>query len=453
MGTVEEKAVKHEERPATHNKRAQTYMLAMAIFIVVLFAVSAYSRMQGEQPTLFSASDDAAPRVQRSPPKATLAAFGDQVKAARRKLERLAAKPSQDQESEVVTDDEIWRPRAQPQDEPQDQEGVEWPEDYPPAKPATDRLADKERNMVEQSRTTPIEVSLGFTKKTRTPRRSIQASSARGKIGALEQEIQRVQALRANLQQPGASGGPTPGLASLATVSSLASGGEPSALSVGRPSPPTPSAPVVGQAASSPTPRLPGQQLLPLTTVIQAVLDQQAISDYEGPMRLLVVQDVYDVAKAHVLIPKGSKVLARSLVVGNVNAAIQSRMGIAVQSVVLPNGTAIDFSRQAALDREGVAAIEGDTDYHLIEQFLGVAAFALISTGTSRSGSGANSDTTFQGELGQAARQQFSPLLQRYLQLVPTITLEAGTPMRIFLQEALYIFPWSTVGERYVSTH
>ena len=165
-----------------------------------------------------------------------------------------------------------------------------------------------------------------------------------------------------------------------------------------------------------------------------------------------MVQDVYDIEKAHILIPKGSKVLARSLLVGNVNAAIQSRMGIAVDTMVLPNGKAIDFSRQAALDREGVAAIEGDTDYHLIEQFLGVAAFALLSTGTSRAGSGANEDTTFQGEFGQAARQQFSPLLQRYLQLVPTITLEAGTPMRIFLQEELFIFPWSTVGERYVST-
>ena len=154
--------------------------------------------------------------------------------------------------------------------------------------------------------------------------------------------------------------------------------------------PPVPPAPsnVVGQAKSSPTKRLPGQKLLPLTTVISAVLDQKAISDYEGPLRLLVTQDVYDIDKAHVLIPKGSKVLAQSLLVSNVNALIQSRMGIAVQSMVLPDGTSIDCSRQAALDREGVAAVEGDADYHLIEQFLGVAAFALLTTGTSRAGIG-----------------------------------------------------------------
>jgi type IV secretion system protein VirB10 len=188
-----------------------------------------------------------------------------------------------------------------------------------------------------------------------------------------------------------------------------------------------------------------------LTTVIRATLDQTVISDYVGPLRLLVVDDVYDVERHQVLIPKGSKVLAHSLLVGNINAPIQSRMGITVERMVLPNGQSIDFSRQAALDREGIAAVEGSTDYHLLEQFLGVAAYALLSAGTSRQGSGIANDSTFTGDLGASARQQFQPLVARYLSLVPTITLSPGTPMRIFLQEEMWITPWKPVGHRFVA--
>ena len=82
--------MKHEERPATHNKRAQTYMLSLAVFIVIVFAVSAYTRMQGGQPSLFSERETAQPRILRQPPKTTLEGFEDQVAAAKKKLERLA---------------------------------------------------------------------------------------------------------------------------------------------------------------------------------------------------------------------------------------------------------------------------------------------------------------------------------------------------------------------------
>ncbi|MDR4483107.1 MAG: hypothetical protein R3B95_07765 [Nitrospirales bacterium] len=54
---------------------------------------------------------------------------------------------------------------------------------------------------------------------------------------------------------------------------------------------------VVGQPQSTRATPLPGQKLLPLTTVIRATSwIRTVISDYVGPLRLLVVDDVYDVA-------------------------------------------------------------------------------------------------------------------------------------------------------------
>jgi type IV secretion system protein VirB10 len=39
-------------------------------------------------------------------------------------------------------------------------------------------------------------------------------------------------------------------------------------------------------------------------------------------------------------------------------------------------------------------------------------------------------------------REQFAPMAAKYLSLVPTVTLRQGLPMRIFIEDDLYITPW-----------
>ncbi len=311
--------------------------------------------------------------------------------------------------------------------------------------------------LIFASRIEPLALNLGFEDKTNQSQ-AVPPPSTRPNKTSIDAELARVKQLQQNLLTNGSAPSPAtlagvPGLPTPTRFPSAATSlfaGAPSGVHTRPGAAARAPSSVIGQPQSSET-RLPGQRLLPLTTVIRASLDQTVMSDYVGPLRLLVVDDVYDVKRHQVLIPKGSKVLANSLNIGNVNAPIQSRMGITVRTMVLPDGKTIDFSRQAALDREGIAAVAGSTDYHLIEQFLGVAAFAVLSAGTSRQGSGIANDNSFQGELGASARQQLNPIIARYLSLVPTITLEPGTPMRIFLQEEMWITPWKSVGHRFVA--
>ena len=102
------------------------------------------------------------------------------------------------------------------------------------------------------------------------------------------------------------------------------------------------------------------------------------------------------------------------------------------------------------LDREGVAAVKDKVNRHFLAQFLGVAAYAVLSSETSRTGTGFNNDSTFESDVGEEARRHFAPLAQKYLRLVPTITLRPGTPLRVYIAEELYITPWDTVGSEYV---
>ena len=204
----------------------------------------------------------------------------------------------------------------------------------------------------------------------------------------------------------------------------------------------------VGRPRSEAEP-MAGQKLIATGTVIGAVLDQELMSDYIGPFRALVTHDVYDVSNSYIIIPKGSRVIGRSLRITNVNEPIQARMGLVVRWLVLPNGKRISFERRvAALDQAGVPAIKDKVDYHFIAQFLGVAAYAVLASSTSYQGSGIAKDTDFEGQLGQSLREQYAPLAAKYLNLVPTITLEEGTPLKIFIEDDIYAFPWDTISNR-----
>lgn len=204
----------------------------------------------------------------------------------------------------------------------------------------------------------------------------------------------------------------------------------------------------VGQPQSEAAPKA-GQKLMPTGTIIGAVLDQRLMSDYTGPFRALITQDVYDVSDKYILIPKGSRVIGRSLRITNVNEPIQARMGLIVKWLVLPNGKRITFEKRvAALDQAGVPAIKDQVNYHFLAQFMGVAAYALLASSTSYNGSGWADDKTFEGNLGQSLREQFSPLAAKYLNLVPTITLREGTPLKIFVEDDIYAFPWEAISNR-----
>jgi type IV secretion system protein VirB10 len=186
---------------------------------------------------------------------------------------------------------------------------------------------------------------------------------------------------------------------------------------------------------------------IPVGTIIKAALDQTIMSDYaNSPYKAHVTHDVYDASYETILIPKGTVVDGRALTVSNINEPIQARMGLTTNWFILPNGNKIDLTKAAALDNAGIGAIKDEVNYHFLAQFLGVAAYAVISSETeSSTSSGFTGTSNIQGDIGQSMREQFAPLASRYLGLKPTITLGVGTPITIYIEEEIILEPWGTI--------
>jgi len=189
---------------------------------------------------------------------------------------------------------------------------------------------------------------------------------------------------------------------------------------------------------------------IPIGTIIPAITVTKANSDITGTFKAMVSQDVFDVTGEYVLVPKGSEVILKSVRISNPNEVINPRVGTTVPWIILPNGNKIDFSKSTGLDREGLAGISDQVDRHLLEQFLGVAAYALVANETSYSGSGANNDSSYEGEVSQGLRDQASPLAQKYLALTATNTIRTGQSMNVIVEEEIYLKPWRHIYEDYL---
>ena len=193
--------------------------------------------------------------------------------------------------------------------------------------------------------------------------------------------------------------------------------------------------------------------LLSIGSVMHAKLDQKIISDYAGPYRCRIEQNVMDVTQKHVLIPAGSLCTGQVLQTSSAhpNRIINNRMALSVRWIVRPDGTKIKFVSQA-LDHEGIGALKGRTDYHFLARFGGAAAFALLSSETARADySSGGSGATFESDVGQALREAGADLTAPYVGLVPTQTLDYGRKLRLFVSEDMYIRPWRAVYQRLLS--
>lgn len=191
-----------------------------------------------------------------------------------------------------------------------------------------------------------------------------------------------------------------------------------------------------------------GMSKLPVGSVMNAITTMTAISDYQGgTMKAMLTNDLYDATNTYVLAPKGSEFVIKVVKASGVNEVIQNRLAFTVQWLVLPNGDRIDFSKSAGLDRMGTPAVEGDeVDRHILAQILGVTAYAIVGSKSSYAGTGDGEDS-MAGEIGSGLRGQARNIAAKYLQIVPTVTLHAGAPIRIITEDEMFIYPWKNIYE------
>lgn len=177
-------------------------------------------------------------------------------------------------------------------------------------------------------------------------------------------------------------------------------------------------------------------------TVIAASLITGLNSDLPGLVIAQVTEDVYDTVTGEtLLIPQGARLIGTY---DSVVAFGQSRALVVWQRIVMPNGSSIVIDNLPATDASGYAGLEDEVDYHTWTLLKGVAISTLLGVG---------SQVTFgtqQSNLVEAIRESTQDstnqagqrIVEKDLNIQPTITVRPGWPLRIIVHKDLVLQPY-----------
>lgn len=181
-------------------------------------------------------------------------------------------------------------------------------------------------------------------------------------------------------------------------------------------------------------------------SVIRSVLLSGVNSDLPGKIVAQVTSDVYDsIYQKSILIPKGSRLVGAysSQVVSG-----QSRLLVAMNRLILPNGTWISLAGTSATDMIGQSGLEADVNNHFFKMFstsliLGASTLLLPKDqNTISSTTGASGTTTGGSLFGLALNDVLKTTLDRNRSIPPTLTLKYGDEFLFLAAQDMSMVPY-----------
>ena len=177
-------------------------------------------------------------------------------------------------------------------------------------------------------------------------------------------------------------------------------------------------------------------------TVIPAALLTGIRSALPGQITAQVTEAVYDSPTGqHLLIPQGAKLI------GQYDSSVafgQSRILLVWTRLIMPDGTSIVLERQPGADTGGYAGLEDEVDNHWDKLFEAAVLSTLLSVGA-EAGTSQNENNLVQAIRSGASNsvsQSGQQVVQRELNVQPTLTIRPGFPVRVIVTRDLVLAPY-----------
>ena len=181
--------------------------------------------------------------------------------------------------------------------------------------------------------------------------------------------------------------------------------------------------------------------ILQAGAVIPAAMITGIRSDLPGQITAQVTENVYDSPTGSLLlIPQGTRII------GQYDAGVtfgQRRVLLVWNRLILPNGRSVVLERHPGADASGYAGLEDGVDYHWWDLMKAAGLSTLLAVGTELATS--DEDRLIrairdgaQDTINQAGQQ----IIQRQLQVAPTLTVRPGFPVRVIVTRDLVLEPY-----------
>ncbi len=181
-------------------------------------------------------------------------------------------------------------------------------------------------------------------------------------------------------------------------------------------------------------------------SVIAASLITGLNSDLPGMVTAQVTQNAYDsVTGRTLLLPQGSRLIGRY---DSVVAFGQRRALVVWQRIILPDGSSIRIDNVPASDTEGYAGLADRVDRHTWQLLKGVVLSTLLGVGTELGAGSGESDLVraLREPAQQSGARAGEQMVQRQLEVQPTLKVRPGWPLRIVVHKDIILKPWLPRG-------
>jgi len=182
-------------------------------------------------------------------------------------------------------------------------------------------------------------------------------------------------------------------------------------------------------------------------SVLDTVLMNRLDGDAVGPVKVLVSNPLYSHDHQHVIIPEGTVVLGEAKKIGAAGFGQQRRMAVVFHRLIMPDGYSVDLDQFGGLDQIGEEGLKDKVNNHYLQIFgtsiaLGVVAGAAQITqgGGTITTSGSQAFTT--GAAGSVS-QSATTILDRFIQIPPTITIREGHRVKVYFTQDLLLPAYS----------
>jgi type IV secretory pathway VirB10-like protein len=187
-------------------------------------------------------------------------------------------------------------------------------------------------------------------------------------------------------------------------------------------------------------------------TVIDTVLINRVDGATAAPVNCLVTTPVYSDDGQVLLIPSGARMLGQTKPVQSLG---ESRLAVAFDRLLLPNGRAYELDHSIGLNAIGDAGLRDQVDQHYRSTFGASAAVglltglaqALTSWGANRTGG----TVVIAGSAGEATAQATAQTMNRFLNRLPTVTIREGHRVKVYLTNDLELPTYESASSQHAA--
>jgi type IV secretory pathway VirB10-like protein len=182
-------------------------------------------------------------------------------------------------------------------------------------------------------------------------------------------------------------------------------------------------------------------------SVLDTVLMNRLDGDAVGPVKVLVSNPLYSHDHQHVIIPEGTVVLGEAKKIGAAGFGQQRRMAVVFHRLIMPDGYSVDLDQFQGLDQIGEEGLKDKVNNHYLQIFGTSIALGVIA-GASQITQGGGTITTsgsqaFTNGAAGSVSQSATTILDRLIQIPPTITIREGHRVKVYFTQDLLLPAYS----------